>query len=83
MADINPVISWSEIQSCVEESDQILFYDGLSGQHFLGGIEIYPAERKWPNNLIFETCKIEGREVFGVLQMTFGKQEKEVGNAKN
>lgn len=76
------MISWNEIQGCVE-TGQILLYDGLSGQYFLGSIEICPAERRWPNNLIFEPCKIKGQEIFGVLQITFGKQEKEIDNAKN
>jgi hypothetical protein len=70
------VISWDEIQSLVEDG-QTLLYDGLSGKYSMDGIEICMSEPVWPDNLIFEPCKIKDREIFGVLKITFGKQEKE------
>lgn len=70
------MISWGEIQNFVENG-QTLLYDGLSGKHFLDGIEICLSEQAWPSNLTFEPCKIKGREIFGILQITFREQEKE------
>jgi hypothetical protein len=64
------MISWNEIENHVKNGQDLL-YEGLSGKYLLNGIEIYPSVRDWPSNLIFESYKIQNREIFGILRLTF------------
>lgn len=63
-------MSWREIENHVK-SGQTLLYDGLRGKYFLDDIEIFPSQQAWPDNLLFNSHKIEGREIFGTLQIIF------------
>lgn len=63
------LISWEEIRKHIKNSE-ILLYDGLSGRYFLEDNEIYLL-KQWPHDLIAKPYSVDGREVFGVMEIEF------------
>lgn len=61
--------SWEEIRNHIKNGE-ILLYDGLSGRYFLEGNEIY-LPKQWPHDLTVKSYSIDGREVFGIMEIEF------------